>query len=187
MNDDDGDNASVRIEFDRNDESVDAIAAPPAPGRGPILVVAVVAALVSVGLVVLALPDGESSAPEAASTSTSTSTVPSSTTTEATPAPSGLRRADLRGEVVSVVSAERGWIALTSRTSRAGPPTLHRSLDGIAWTQIEATVDVPIVENSIRDYSNLIETDAGFALLLMTTTDPGPTAEDSTELERALR
>lgn len=177
-------NSSVRVEID---DAVGGAGAPP-PGAledgrsrlpllGGLLVV-----LAAFGLVAVALPDRDDprpGGPELAAEPTVTSTTTTEAPTTTIEPEQGLQRTDLRGPIISVVAAERGWIALQAGSTRPGGPQLHRSVDGLTWTRIDTVDETGPTNESGLDYSNLTATDDGFALLRMTTTDPGPSSDDS--------
>ena len=142
------------------------------------------ALILALGLVAVALPDGGDPLPGGPELAVDSSTTTTTSTTEApstTAVPDvGLQATDLQGQILSVVPAERGWIALQALTTRMGPPQLHRSLDGLTWTAIETVDDSGPAENAVIDYSSLTVTQEGFALLRTTTTNPGPSSDNST-------
>jgi hypothetical protein len=178
-------NSSVRVEID-DAAGGGGAPLPDAPGGGrsrlPLLG-GLLALIVALGLVAVALPDRDDplpGGPELAADATTTSTTTTEAPTTTIQPETGLQRTDLRGQVMSVVPAERGWIALQALTTRMGPPQLHRSLDGVEWAPIETVDTTEPTENAVLDYSNLTTTAEGFALLRTATTNPGPSAENST-------
>ncbi len=177
--------ASVRVEIDASATGGRAQPDAPDEDRSPIvLLVVVLVGVFAAGLLLLALPDRDDPRPGGPELAADSTTTTSTSTTEApstTAAPDvGLQVTDLRGQILSVVPAERGWIALQALTTRMGPPQLHRSLDGLTWTAIETVDESGPAENAVLDYSNLTVTENGFALLRMTTTNPGPNSDNST-------
>ena len=178
-------NSSVRVEIDAAAGGGGA-PLPDTPGGGrsrlPLLG-GLLALIVALGLVAVALPDRDDplpGGPELAADATTTSTTTTEAPTTTIEVTGGLQRTDLRGQVMSVVPAERGWIALQALTTRTGPPQLHRSLDGVEWAPIDAVDTTEPTENAVLDYSNLTATADGFALLRTATTNPGPSADNST-------
>ncbi len=152
-------------------------------GRSPLPIVGGLFALVvAVVLVVMALPDSddgfvggpEATADAVAPTSTST-TSQAPATTEVSP----VVDTNLSSNVQSIAAAARGWIALRSPANGFGVPGLSRSLNGMEWTPIDATFDLPEAEGSHREFSALAATDEGFAMLMTSFREPDAEGEAS--------
>ncbi len=197
--------ASVRIEIDGDVGAPSSVpAAASGSSRLPLLGGLVALALAAV-LVLLALPDiGDGTVGDPETAAESDAQPPTTTTTlepvddqlritgddlELPPTtagePSALRPTSLGMEVQSIAPASRGWISLRGSNGGTGEPRLGRSLDGIEWTVIDTSFDLPDLDVTYAEYSNLVATETGFAMLMTSFSDvTDPDGEQTSVLHR---
>lgn len=172
----DDDLASVRIDVEASDRSRDTHASSGSEetAGGPptwIFAVAIVAALVVVGALVLLRPAGDEAA-DGTERIQPTTTVPidesSTETTELTDQQPGVIDVNVGGVVSEMIEIDRGFLALEALVETAAPP-LFRSVDGIGWSRPE-TVIVDVAGEALESppisaWSELRRTNGTFSIV----------------------
>ena len=185
--------SSVRVEFEDPSDTPSGelpVASPTSsPSNRRALVGAALLALVVLlaAIDTLRPTDGETAADdELVSSTTTVAPAPSAAVAPpiapTTSGPAELLELGGESEFVNsdVVRGEAGFLALLASDSVENSPSLYRSENGADWERVEATL-APFLEkgdHTVIEYSNLISTPEGFALLRTRTcllyTSPSP-------------
>jgi len=170
--------SSVRVDVDGSADNSSSNSSAPEPSgtaSGQIFAL-VTGAVLIVGLVVaiaaLRPSAGETAdgAPRQATTTVPETPTNADSTTEADTRTFRNREVTSNGfspQTNAIVRTDLGFLGVGRPDFLDGTPTLFRSLDGKEWTRVEATIDGtgPADQTVPWEYSNLIRTDDGFALL----------------------
>ena len=179
-----GDEApSIRVETDfsqGNQQSGPAGSSGNSPNRAKLAIVGalIVLAVIVAAFVALRPETGTAADGSDRSVPTSSTTAPdiddteeSNETNEALEAPGPLTAQVIEnvGEIGEVVNAQVGYLAVNSQPAARAAPPIVRSIEGVAWTDVEAEVlesnDFDLQRSRFASFIGLRQTDEGFSVL----------------------